>query len=192
MVVFVLAYGLTACTQSPWPAQFVPLSDPEPEPIETGAAQPLSVPGQPVLELVEFEYATPDRTEPGLRRIGFANFVGQYYRGIEQDLRDHASSIGASRVAWGLRYMHTERETHLQPIHDVWTSTRTGRVYDPHTGTYSDRDTTVTHTRTRYVPQVYEDVIYAFRAVYYAEQPPAAARRPDHRTDEQARQENQP
>lgn len=154
-----LSVVLAGCAANPWSEAYEPF-------IATGAASMNAGTdaANPVLELVEFEDATRGRGREGFEQIGFANFTGVYYRGIEDDLRGHGREVGADLVAWGLRYLHTERETTLRPVQDVWTSKRRGR-YDPRTGRYHDE--TIEWTETRYVPEVYDNAYYAFRAVFY-------------------------
>lgn len=155
----VLAFALPGCAGNPWSEAYEGFGG-------AGAAAMSAEPSarSPVLELVEFEDATRRRESEGLEQIGFANFTGVYYRGIEDDLRRQGREVGADLVAWGLRYLHTERETTLRPVQDVWTSKRRGR-YDPRTGRYHDE--TIEWTETRYVPEVYDNAFYAFRAVFY-------------------------
>ncbi|MFG0327016.1 MAG: hypothetical protein ACF8SC_07100 [Phycisphaerales bacterium JB037] len=154
-----LSSVLGGCAANPWSKAYEGFGG-------AGAASMTAEPraANPVLELVEFEDATRGRGRDGLEQIGFANFTGVYYRGIEDDLRRQGREVGADLVAWGLRYLHTERETTLRPVQDVWTSKRRGR-YDPRTGRYDDE--TIEWTETRYVPEVYDNAYYAFRAVFY-------------------------
>ncbi len=146
---------LAACATNPWREAYIPL-EADAQPVEHAD-----------LLLVDFDEATRERPEPGMRPMGYASFTGTYTRSIERRLRDLAREKGATLVAWGARHLHTQTRTDLQPVFETYTSRRRGTRYDPLTGRYVEISSTRTTDATRYVPVVRSDAIYAFRAVFY-------------------------
>lgn len=143
-----------ACVRNPWPEAYTPLA----------SASPVA---RADLLLVDFDEAVREREEAGMERLGYASFTGEYSRDVERALRAFAMERGASFVAWGARFLHSEARTDLQPVFETYTSRREGSYYDPHEGRYRDNDRTT--SVTRYVPVLDVDAIYAFRAVFYRE-----------------------
>ncbi|MCC5787675.1 MAG: hypothetical protein JJU33_13360 [Phycisphaerales bacterium] len=137
---------------NPWPEAFVQTGD-------FGRAT-----GQaPVLELAEFEDLSPEETLQGHEVIGHASMTARYTTAIESDLRRFGAEIGADRVVWGLRLLHTELDTDLRPVFETDSATyRTRRDADGRRTEVRRRGTSTT-----YVPVVRERAYYAFRAVFY-------------------------
>lgn len=157
-----------ACAVNPWPEAYTALE----------AAPPVE---RADLLLVDFDEAHRDRVEAGMERLGYASFTGEYSRDVERSLRSFAMERGASFVAWGAKYLHTQARTDLQPVFETYTSRRHGDHYDPREGRYRDDDRSLTTSVTRYVPVVDVDAIYAFRAVFYRDARAPANVAPDTR-----------
>ncbi|MCB9846222.1 MAG: hypothetical protein H6811_09580 [Phycisphaeraceae bacterium] len=157
IIVAALAGLLGGCASNPWPKNYIALDATQAAPVRSSD-----------LLLVEFEEAVRDRPEPGFSPIGYASFSGEYSSDVEDELRRFAMDLGADRVAWGARFMHAQRTTTLTPTFDTVHSRTRGSLYDPRTGTYyDDVDLETTHATTRYVPTVNDEIVYAFRAVFY-------------------------
>lgn len=151
-----LAAVLGGCAGNPWREAYAPVG---PQPVVPAA--------RPELVLVEFEEAVPQREPDGYRTVGHASFTGTHSRRVEGQLRDFASQLGADRVDWGARFLHTTRRTTLQPTFDTFHSRTRGDFYDPRTGRYEDVNLHTSATRTRHVPVVDVDATYAYRAVFF-------------------------
>lgn len=150
---------MNACAANPWSAAFIPAE-------ASAVYAPVE---RTTLELVEFEEATPERAQEGHVALGYASFAAEYSQAGEGALRSFAKEIGADRVAWGLRLLHTERDSSLRPVTE-WSDTRyRGRAYNPTTGKFDGHRVNVdaTTTTTRYEPVIDERAYYAFRAVFY-------------------------
>lgn len=142
---------LGGCAVNPWPEAFVQTAE-----LRRAA-------GPPVLELVEFEDLSPEETLRGHEVIGHASMTARYTTAIESDLRRFGAEIGADRVVWGLRLLHTELDTDLRPVFETDSATyRTRRDADGRRTEVRRRGTSTT-----YVPVVRERAYYAFRAVFY-------------------------
>ncbi len=163
---FLLGSLLAGCTSSnPWREGFVAVS---------GNVQPIAeVTPEQVravsLQLVEFEQAaaTDAMEQPGA--IGYSNFTGVMTSARERELRQFAAEIGAEHVAWGLRLLHVERDSSLQPVTEWSDTSFRGRAFNPDTGRYDGpkvRGDYSTSTTT-YIPVADDKAYYAFRAIFF-------------------------
>ncbi len=144
--------SLGGCAVNPWPKAFV----------QTGELGRVSG-ASPVLELAEFDELSPEDGLSGHEVIGHASMTARYTTAIEADLRRFGAEIGADRVVWGLRLLHTELDTDLRPVFETDSATyRSRRDAEGRRTEFRRRGTSTT-----YVPVVRERAYYAFRAVFY-------------------------
>lgn len=158
---------LAGCASNPWEAYY--------QPAGPGPQAPLPRDAFVAVELVDFNLIDRDLTEPGYESIGFASFTADYDAAARGQAREFAGRIGATRVLWGLAFLHNEVETDLFPVTDTFTSRTT--IHTP--------DGPVTRERreyhTTYIPRVEEDAYYAFKGVFLVPaggSPPAPAAAP--------------
>lgn len=160
------AVSLGGCQANPWVSAYVP-EDPGLNFAPTKLVE---------LEYVDnFESLAPGGPGAmpgdggGTARLGHANFTGVFHSGSEGELRSFAQSIGADQVRWGLKFLHSERDTSLQPVTESSTSRIRGRAFNPETGRHDGEKTTfdATTQTTTYVPVADERAYYVFRAVFF-------------------------
>ena len=167
-VLVTLLLTLGGCSANPWAKGFAPRD-----------GQTIYAPtGGATLELVDYEEAIAARPEADHATIGYANFTAEFSSASEDALRKFAMQIGADRVVWGLRLLHTERHSSLQPVTE-WSDTRVrGRAYNPVSGEYDGEPVRVdaTTTTTRYEPVIDDRAYDAYRAVFYRSPNPPPAR----------------
>lgn len=150
---------LGGCAENGWAKGFAPAS-------EGIAYAPIQ---HATLQYVDdFESLGPQMQTSGAVTIGYSNFTGVFTDDSEDDLREFASSIGADHVLWGLKFLHQERQTSLQPVSETYTTRRTGRAFNPETGRFDGPRRAIDETTygTTYVPVVEDHAYYIFRAVF--------------------------
>lgn len=145
---------LIGCASNPWANYY--------QPVGPGPQPPLAEDAFVSVELVDFDLIDRNVTEPGFEPIGFASFTADYDLAARGQARSFAAEIGATRVLWGLAFLHSAVDTDLFPV----TDTSTTRI------TRDTPDGVVTRERrsyhTTYVPTVNEDAFYAFKGVFLA------------------------